>query len=543
MKDNRNFINFININVKQCIELKRFLEKSFVPEYFYGVNVLMKMLDDKTYFLQNITSNSLDSTKSKIEKQDKLIYNQILLIQNALWKDYNDKKHKNSNVNTKKYKQKIDNKDQIKKIINNNHFKKYIDDRGIQTMQDTIKNILNFIKNNQWISTFLFMSIGFLFYMTYFVFSISYLPQISQGDFFYILVISSSIGIFFVGYFSLFFSIAPLCYKNMFKDIYFEKQWQKPMVFLVAFLATPIYIFLILCFGLEPAMYQPLLLLIVFVAISLLIAICQLCKNDLFQEKSIKDQIFYFLSNTVPIFLLMFAIHGVIYIIVYHSSQNTNFEINYAVTIFVAALYYFFTLEVENIAHTLLITFAFCCIVSLTLFSSNFAKIFNIGNIEYKYLVMDRVALDKMPQYISRYRCVTKKQKDKPECVQGVTINSFQNGILTYENSEKIYINKNLDFEFFDKSKSELDVKIGQVISYENKTLSYIENNQTKTQKHIAMKPKKLNKTYIAQSADSTIRLYNIKALSTLGKFYYLQAQNGKKFKILSSYIHGGEVK
>lgn len=44
------------------------------------------------------------------------------------------------------------------------------------------------------------------------------------------------------------------------------------------------------------------------------------------------------------------------------------------------------------------------------------------------------------------------------------------------------------------------------------------------------IKPKKPNKTYIAQITDSTMRLYNIKVLSNLDKFYYIQTQNGKKF-------------
>ncbi len=52
--------------------------------------------------------------------------------------------------------------------------------------------------------------------------------------------------------------------------------------------------------------------------------------------------------------------------------------------------------------------------------------------------------------------------------------------------------------------------------------------------------PDKSNTYYEIECRSNIVKLYNIKALSTLGKFYYLETKNGVKFELDSSKIISG---
>ncbi|CZE48288.1 Uncharacterised protein [Campylobacter geochelonis] len=45
------------------------------------------------------------------------------------------------------------------------------------------------------------------------------------------------------------------------------------------------------------------------------------------------------------------------------------------------------------------------------------------------------------------------------------------------------------------------------------------------------------NITYITKNGDKFITIHNIKAISTIGKFYYLESNDGVKFELNSEFI------
>lgn len=71
-------------------------------------------------------------------------------------------------------------------------------------------------------------------------------------------------------------------------------------------------------------------------------------------------------------------------------------------------------------------------------------------------------------------------------------------------------------------------------IKFENKTLTI----NIKEFKDIILKSQTQNCiSYIDFQHDNGFKIYNIKVLSMLGKFYYIQTKNGDKFEIDSDLI------
>lgn len=539
MKTDENFIKTNRYNIKITKEFKLYLEDNFNLEYFNNVENLVKLLDFKIYLYENMKNDNINHTKSQIKKQNELIYNQILLLQDDLKNDLRLLKNKEKIIESK-YKNEIS-QIILEQLMHNKNFNFFFNIKNLYNTQDTLQLLYSFVINNKWLIMIIFMSIGYLFYIVYFAFNINYLPSINQTSFLYILINASSISLIYIAFFSMIFLLIPYFYYEAFKDTFIrEKLW----ILVLSSISSFGWVAISVSFNISNGILFLLLLAALYALstfIYYLIIKNELKKSDLFAIKSIKEKIFYFLKNTFLIFLFVYVINMLMYTAVYLSTKSIeSFFVSYFIIIFIVTIYYALVTNIDNIVIKIFITFFFILLLFLRI-SENFARMFNIGNMEYRYLAMDKTAQDKMPRYISRHKCATKKET--LECIQDININSIINNILSYENNEKIHINKDLKFEFFNTNQQKLNIKPEKIISYENKTLIYMEDNQTKTQKNIIIKPKKLNKTYIAQITDSTIYLYNIKVLSNLGRFYYIQTQNGKKFEILSKYIKGTERK
>ena len=112
-----------------------------------------------------------------------------------------------------------------------------------------------------------------------------------------------------------------------------------------------------------------------------------------------------------------------------------------------------------------------------------------------------------------------------------------KNNTISYTNVSHKYI------QFGCEEKNCNDIKDAININYKDKKLSYTtkdkediskENNFTiKTTANLKTKD---NITYTEESRD-IIWLHNIKAISTLGKFYYLETKDGTKFELDASKI------
>ncbi|WP_459827154.1 hypothetical protein [Campylobacter concisus] len=163
-----------------------------------------------------------------------------------------------------------------------------------------------------------------------------------------------------------------------------------------------------------------------------------------------------------------------------------------------------------------------------------------IANVEYKYLSIEKSTLGALPKGIYDISKIAPFEK-KP-------VFSYIDNNLTMEHDEK---NNTISYtdvshkyiQFGCEEKNCNDIKDAINIEYKDKKLSYTtkdkediskENNFTiETTANLKTKD---NITYTEESKD-IIWLHNIKAISTLGKFYYLETKDGTKFELDASKI------
>ena len=161
-------------------------------------------------------------------------------------------------------------------------------------------------------------------------------------------------------------------------------------------------------------------------------------------------------------------------------------------------------------------------------------------NVEFKYLSIEKSTLGALPKGIYDISKIAPFE-NKP-------VFSYIDNNLTMEHDEKnntiSYTNVSHKYiQFGCEEKNCNDIKDAININYQDKKLSYTtkdkediskENNFTiETTANLKTKD---NITYTEESRD-IIWLHNIKAISTLGKFYYLETKDGTKFELDASKI------
>jgi len=165
----------------------------------------------------------------------------------------------------------------------------------------------------------------------------------------------------------------------------------------------------------------------------------------------------------------------------------------------------------------------------LFLINGTIIKISNYGNIMYKNIVLDTNALGFLPEEI---------------CMVDKASNDFV--VISYEKSKRALIEEcgkerinnikaNQILFISDKNSSVVDTKYLKNIKFLRGEMHYQKNkyshdlNASATTRSI---------TYISTNDDNkTIVLHNVKALSTIGKFYLLKTTQGTIFEIDSKFI------
>lgn len=137
-------------------------------------------------------------------------------------------------------------------------------------------------------------------------------------------------------------------------------------------------------------------------------------------------------------------------------------------------------------------------IFSLPFVDKNIMKRLNFGNIDYEY-----ITLEKSFHILENLLC--KNNEDNLGCIKD------EIEIISY-------IDENLTFKYKNREISK------------NVAKNCIENNDNNaTLKRDCF-------TY-AKKTDTAIKLYNIKALSTIGEFWYIKSRDGAKFEIPQEFI------
>lgn len=572
MYDNLYFINLKNRNIEDCENFKKYLEDNFYFSNFENIRKLYSLLDYKISLYNQISNESLVYIKNALDLQNEKIYNQIYIVKNEIFNDFittNDtnlfdlietRKIKYKKIaeefDSKKFTQEsyqqenfdafhtsyITNKsilDFKKTITQNVYFEKYINKAVKNEKIEAFKTIWYFIKNHQWISTAIFFGLGIFVFMGNFMNIGRYIPILSQGE---IMSISINISVIL-----LFFSVCFILSILFFYYIYildvevenFSKKnrccflyYKSVFGYFTAIILLTYQLFIILLLTKlnmlpEFILNYPIISLLIMILLSFIIIniFFNFINNEIVQTISLFVTLisviipFMIQAGIVSLLIALFIL--LMLIALFSKEEKKSFTIMY-IMIFILAY------------------FSGAFLLSNTLF-----KYLNYGNIEYKTLTLNKKAKDAIPKkiYSDKNFCILQNEAFYPQnryiCLKDINITSYYGGDFTYIKNNSSYTTKHINsnsFKFYENNKSIQDIVSDT--NYTNLTLSFIDTNkQKKTYKNVTMESN--YKTYITQDANDTIKLHNVKALSTLGKFYYLESTNGERFEILSTYILG----
>ena len=180
----------------------------------------------------------------------------------------------------------------------------------------------------------------------------------------------------------------------------------------------------------------------------------------------------------------------------------------------------------------------------LFLVSDSIIRISSYGNIDYKMLSLKKDALNALPKSVCQNNqngCIGAGAKDGCYAKQKAQIVSYnkQKAELAVKDGNETYIfsGVNDEIKFIDANGKDIGVASSDEVVFENSVLTYDKNgNRSGPLKASAINLSPVCKTY-AWKRDDSVELYNVKVLSALGKFYYLQTKSGEKFELDSSLI------
>ena len=245
-----------------------------------------------------------------------------------------------------------------------------------------------------------------------------------------------------------------------------------------------------------------------------------------------------FIKNLIYIILIISAIIGLICLVEFIIKTNGCVQLCLVSLLYmcILVLIFLFTKYIykdKKPATYVSIVTVMLFIIIFNYCSDDIAKKFEITNVEYKYLSIDKSALDALPKEINDISEITPFEGQE-------AFSYIKNNLSIIDSNKKdqnisISISpKYLSFSCANGQCKDMDKATG--IKFQNNVLNYcIDKNCTEENATIKIKQKE-HITYIEKYGD-TIWLHNIKALSTLGKFYYLETKDGVKFELDSSKI------
>lgn len=183
-------------------------------------------------------------------------------------------------------------------------------------------------------------------------------------------------------------------------------------------------------------------------------------------------------------------------------------------------------------------------LVIVAVMSGKIVQVADLGNINYKMLSLKKDALNALPKSVCQNKqngCIGDGAKDGCYAKQKAQIVSYnkQKAELAVKDGNETYIfsGVNDEIKFIDANGTDIGVASSDEVVFENSVLTYDKNGtRSDPLKASAINISPVCKTY-AWKRDDTVNLYNVKVLSALGKFYYLQTKSGEKFELDSSLI------
>lgn len=553
---------------KEIDECKKFIE--FIEKYFLNSNksasnsnILINLLNQKLKILNSLDYQNCKNLVLSFEKLDDEIYNQIEILKSEINQDFNSKNNKDKELKDfNKYdtcalleiekNNKIKNRilENIKRYLSKNeYFEKYIYKKSVKVKKEAFFDIFNFIRAHQWISTFLFFSFGFVIYILFFFFQ-GYIPAISQRELLYQIIQTSGIFLLIPCLIFLVVYVVSIVYTDDRRKKSFDNKFLKIFskslfVNLTSYIAASLSILLVLQIF-SPKIYKLLTWLFNFfekylfkirqeffiIFFTLLIIFIAFLLFNFLLSKIIKSQKFQIVFY---ILLLVIYVSMAIYVLFI---TNSLFKVSFILFMFVSIVL-FWKSRIDNEINKKEYLYLVCFSTTLMMFSvpvffSDYIyKTLNISGVEYKYIVLDKKADEFLPdEVIYKFNC------DKE-----VEIISYIDSNLTYktDNGSKIRNLKDKDcLTFVDDNNKTINTD-NKKFTFKDGNLTFIEKkNNTKenntTQNIKANFNYKSCLTYAKYKNDSIV-LYNIEAISTLGKYWYIKTKFDDKFELQSDFI------
>lgn len=169
--------------------------------------------------------------------------------------------------------------------------------------------------------------------------------------------------------------------------------------------------------------------------------------------------------------------------------------------------------------------------------------------VDYKFISIDKKAFNSLPDEIckedcEKYFCVSDTKRNYACENIDMTAISYIEGNFTYKNNDTNITRSIKDissqcFKFLDENQTMIETPKESELYFKDQILVTKKDKNTKNEyRNVSLKSDpKICMTYIENKDDDSFKIYNIKALSTLGKFYYLETKDAKRFKIDSSLI------
>lgn len=498
---------------KFCIEIESALSKFALPDGLKQKIILL--LYEKSCILCNIPNLNTDlkEINFKLKTLDIRIYECLIIARHELKKD---------NKNMRNF---------VKEPI----FQSYFYKDHVRNIHDFQKSTVNFIKKYY---LALAMLIGAIPFVLYFIVnknigSFPALDTLNILSLFGTIAISGA-GLLFILYLFPILSIAWIySFQYITQDYKYIYQKEIPLVSIVFYLITACYFLIseykpefiktilasefiknILAFKLLPIYFCIGFIVLVIARFVIIDTSLRKIRDDFKDRFSVLvfmffNEFFWFFMPTVLLFILYVRV-----------GNNSILILLSMVLSIVAIVILIITKDFD------FYKLSFCLLIfanfAILIFSSdNIIKMSNYGNIDYKMLSLKKDALNALPKSV----CLNNQNG----CIGAGAKDGNETYIFSGVNDDEI--------KFIDANGVDIGVAFSDEVVFENSVLTYGKNgNRSGSLKASAINLSPICKTY-AWKQDDTVNLYNVKILSALGKFYYLQTKSGEKFELDSSLI------
>lgn len=327
----------------------------------------------------------------------------------------------------------------------------------------------------------------------YFFIELKDVPSMNGSDIFYFIIMSGVAGLIYLVLFLLlpflYFVLVEICCSG-----YLDHKNTRKYVILSNIITLAIVLSMVFIINKESNLINSVLFATITLCSFIAIAIYKKINNISAREN--KEFLCYFLFFIVLNFIILLIVVIVNYYILFLAIGNIFISIYYICFYMVSVIYIYIGIYKKDIFIFKLfvsIFIVFNLIFLLPTLSYNIMTRLNFGNIDYKYIILDKNA--KLPY----------------EICDGANIKNIKE-VISYKNGNLIYKLEN-------NTTKSLNISI-ECLTFENK-----DSNKTMSEP-----------TYFTKN-DNQIKLYNIKALSTLGDKWFIESSNGFRFKIDKRFI------